>query len=130
MSIASISSNDLLYQTLRQTNNTATSTQNTANVQGTQDSSQFSQILQSLNTDLQSGNLQNAQQDFAQLQQALNGLSNVQGHPHHHHKHASGNSQATNTAQAGSSQGTAQTASPVLSTAVTGVSQQATTASS
>jgi hypothetical protein len=130
MSVSSVTSNDLLYQTLCPANDTTTSAQNTANSQGTQDASKFSQILQSLGTDLQSGNVQTAQQDLAQLQQALQGIKSAKGHHHHHHSPTSGNSQIANVGQATSLQGTTTIASNVLSTAVGGISPQAITTAS
>jgi hypothetical protein len=123
MSISGVTSNDLLYQ-LYQSSNAASSTQNATNTQAAQSSSPFDQILQSLGTDLQSGNLQNSQQDFAKLQQALQGINQVHGH-HHHHKHGSGANQANSgqTTQTASTAGATPTASNLLSTAVSGITQ-------
>jgi hypothetical protein len=123
MSISGVTSNDILNQ-LYQSSNVTSATQNATNSQATQSSSPFDQILQSLGTDLQSGNLQNSQQDFAKLQQALQGISQVHSH-HHHHKHGSGANQANSgqATQTASSTGTTQTGSNVLSTAVSGITQ-------
>ncbi|NVN93359.1 MAG: hypothetical protein HXX11_22565 [Desulfuromonadales bacterium] len=118
MNVSTITSCNPLYQALKQTSNTTSSTRNSANSQGTQSTSQFSQILQSLGTDLQSGNLQNAQQDFAQLQQALQSTNQAQGHHHRHHSHA----HADKSVQSTGLQGTSQTASNLLSTALSGIS--------
>ncbi len=137
MSVSNVTSNDLLYQTLYQTNNTSSSSQNTVNTQGTQaaqGAGSFSQILQNLGTDLQSGNMTNAQQDFAQLQQLLTTVGNVQGHHHHRHGHGhdKGNTQtaaAVQPVQVAGSQGTTSTGSNVLTTAVSGISSQTTATS-
>ena len=137
MSVSNVTSNDLLYQTLYQTNNTSSSSQNTVITQGTQaaqGAGSFSQILQNLGTDLQSGNMTNAQQDFAQLQQLLTTVGNVQGHHHHRHGHGhdKGNTQtaaAVQPVQVAGSQGTTSTGSNVLTTAVSGISSQTTATS-
>ncbi len=109
MSISSINSNNQLYQTLYQTQNSAlnslatpssTSSQST---QGTQAASSFTQMLQTLGTDLQSGNLQSAQQDFTQLQQLLQGIGSNQNGSQtqvHHHRHHHSDSSAANSYQA------------------------------
>ncbi len=93
------------------------------------------QDFQNLGTALQSGNISNAQQSFAQLlqdKQNVNqqqGPTQTQGHHHHHHNHATGNQQA-NASQTSPTNSSQETTQNVLVSALTGVSQSSTTASS
>jgi len=122
MSVSGISSNDQIYQMLYQTQNStlnsvnSQSASNLQSTQGTQSTSSFEQMMQSLGTDLQSGNLQNTQQDFNQLQQLLQGAGSAQNTSqtqvkHHHHHHHGGGSGSANSSTSASSNDTSTTSS-------------------
>lgn len=121
MSVSEIVPHDPLCQAWYQSSATTPSVQDSGNPQEAQGAGQFSQILQSLGTDLQSGNLENAQQDFAQLQQTLQGINQAQGHHRHHHGHGRADAGQPTRAD-GSPEATTATATSVLSTAVGGIS--------
>jgi len=61
------------------------------------------QAFAQLGQDLQSGNLQGAQQDFTNLQQDLqqNSSQQVGGHHHHHHHHAESSQSSSSSSQPG-----------------------------
>ena len=99
--------------------NAAASTQSTTGIQtdnGQGGSSQnpFSTDLNAVGQALQSGNLSDAQDAFAQLQQDM--LA-VQGHHHYRHTNASADAQSTPPATSGSSGGTDNAGSSVNITA-------------
>ena len=113
MSVSGISSNDQIFKMLYQTQNStlnsvnSQSASNSQSTKGTQSTSSFEQMMQNLGTDLQSGNLQSAQQDFNQLQQLLQGAGSAQNtsqtQVHHHHHHHGGNANTSNSTTASSS---------------------------
>ena len=117
MSVSGISSNDQILQMLYQTQNStlnsvnSQSASNSQSTKGTQSTSSFEQMMQSLGTDLQSGNLQSAQQDFNQLQQLLQGAGSAQNtgqtqvrhHHHHHGGNGNGNANTSNSTTVSSS---------------------------
>ena len=98
--------------------NVSASTQSTAGIQT--DNGQGGSSQNPLSTDLnavaqalQSGNLSDAQDAFAKLQQDM---MSVQGHHHYHHHNASADAQGTSPATSGSSEGTGNAGSSVNTT--------------
>lgn len=121
MNVSGITSNNLLNQVLPSTASSANTGTNPLEANG---ANQFNQILQGLSSDIQSGNLQNAQQDLTKLQQALHDINQIQSH-HHHRHHAKGNSQTASqqTAAESLSVSQLQPASNATLTAVNAMSQ-------
>jgi len=76
------------------------STATSANAAATASNNPLLQAFAQLGQDLQSGNLQGAQQDFTNLQQDLQQVSSQQVGRHHHHHHHAESSQSTSSQQA------------------------------
>lgn len=74
----------------------ASSTASTTSATSSQTSNPIAQAFSQLAQDLQSGNLQAAQQDYSTIQQDMQSAMAVHGHHHHHHSERSQNSSQEN----------------------------------
>jgi len=77
------------FATLTQLAPSLTSTSSTTSSTASQTSNPIEQAFAQLARDLQSGNLQAAQQDYSTIQQAMQSAMAVHGHHHHHHSESS-----------------------------------------
>lgn len=89
------------------------STSSTSSTSASQSSNPLLQDFQQLSSDLQSGNLSAAQQDYTNIQQAFQHFSPKSGGPEGHHHHHSGNGDVGNGLLTGSDSSSSSSGSKV-----------------